>query len=201
MTSRRPPNRAERAVELRDLVHACLRTFGVLAGDRTPCGRPLSIAHAHALLVLRQHGDRELTQQELGRALCIDKSNVARLCARMEKLGHVTQRRSELDGRSRRIGLTARGQRLAGEIDGSSRERFATLLEAIAPEARDSVVGALRQLQAAFRVVHAERQKLNHASFDPSVGNGNHERAPHLEDSAKCRDHAQGRDPSRSNGR
>ena len=32
------------------------RRFGVLAGDATPCGQPLSMAHAHALLVLRGRG-------------------------------------------------------------------------------------------------------------------------------------------------
>jgi DNA-binding MarR family transcriptional regulator len=63
------------------------RRFGTLATDRTPCDKPLSMAHAHALMVLSARGAS--SQQELGTELCIDKSNVARLCAKMSAAGHV----------------------------------------------------------------------------------------------------------------
>jgi DNA-binding MarR family transcriptional regulator len=71
------------------------RRFGALSADATPCGKPLSMAHAHALMVLLTRG--ELSQQELGAELCIDKSNVARLCARMVDAEHVVQQQSETD--------------------------------------------------------------------------------------------------------
>jgi hypothetical protein len=38
--------------ELRRLIQRLFRRFGALATDATPCGQPLSIAHAHALMVL-----------------------------------------------------------------------------------------------------------------------------------------------------
>lgn len=105
------------------------RRFGALAMEATPCGKPLPIAHAHALMVLLARGDA--TQQELGRELGIDKSNVARLCARMVEAGHVSQRQDDDDGRSRRVSLTTRGERLAREVDEASKARFGAILTAL----------------------------------------------------------------------
>ncbi|MFZ5894739.1 MAG: MarR family winged helix-turn-helix transcriptional regulator [Myxococcota bacterium] len=62
------------------------------------------MAHARALMALESQG--ELTQQQLGQHLGIDKSNVARLCARMVDDGQVVQAVSEQDARSRLVTLT-----------------------------------------------------------------------------------------------
>ena len=135
---------ADQTDELRRVTQRFFRRFGALAADATPCGKPLSMAHAHALMVLLGRG--QLTQQELGRELCIDKSNVARLCAKMVDAGHVEQRAAEHDARSRKVSLTKRGERLAQEVEAASRARFGALLAAL-PEARRSpVVKALRHL-------------------------------------------------------
>lgn len=132
------------ADELRRLMQRMFRRFGALATDATPCGKPLSIAHAHALMTLL--GADDASQQELGRGLGIDKSNVARLCARMVEDGHVTQRPCEVDGRSRRVALTPRGRRLAQEVDAASRARFSALLEALPAGQREAILDALRRL-------------------------------------------------------
>jgi DNA-binding MarR family transcriptional regulator len=134
--------------ELRRHFQQLFRRFGVLSSELTPCGKPLSLAHAHALLTLLSR--QELSQQELGAELCIDKSNVARLCARMVEAGHATQRASEHDARSRRISLTARGEKLAREVDVSSRSRFAALLEALPDASRRPVLQALAELTRAL---------------------------------------------------
>jgi DNA-binding MarR family transcriptional regulator len=124
------------------------RRFGALDGERTPCGQPLSVAHAHALMVLRAQG--ELTQQALGAELGIDKSNVARLCAKMAEAGHVVQRVGDTDARSRCVSLTARGQRLAGRVDASSRARFCAVLREIPVHRRGDVIAALGDLAGAL---------------------------------------------------
>lgn len=141
------------ADELRRLMQRLFRRFGALAADATPCGKPLPMAHAHALMVLLARG--ELSQQDLSRELCIDKSNVARLCARMVEARHVTQRASEIDRRSRRLSLTARGKRLAGEVDAASGARFGGLLAALPSDTRDQVLGALQHLVAALDTLSA----------------------------------------------
>jgi DNA-binding MarR family transcriptional regulator len=136
------------AEELRRATQRFVRRFGALASDSTPCGKPLPMAHAHALMLLLTRA--ELSQQELAEELGIDKSNVARLCAKMVDAEHATQRVCERDGRSRRVALTVRGKRLAREVDAASRARFASLLTALPAERRASVVQALQHLVAAM---------------------------------------------------
>ena len=137
--------------ELRRLIQRLFRRFGTLASDATPCGKPLSIAHAHALMVLLSRG--ELSQQDLGRELCIDKSNVARLCTKMTSAGHATQRPDKSDGRSRRVSLTARGARLAHEAETSSAARFRGVFRGLPDVARPGVLAALRHLLASVEAL------------------------------------------------
>ena len=134
------------AQELRRLLQGIFRKYGVLAADTTPCGKPLTMAHAHALMVLRTAG--ELSQRELAGELSIDKSNVARLCARMVVAGHATQMTSAADGRSRRVVLTASGLRLAAEVEAASAARFGALFEHLPAPRRKSILAALRDLEA-----------------------------------------------------
>lgn len=146
-----PAELAARAEALRGAVQRFVRTFGLLAGDQTPCGEPLPTSHAHALMVLlaRAGARAPVMQQELGRELGIDKSNVARLCARMERAGHVTQQRSPADGRARLVELTARGRRLAEQVEAASRARFAAVLATVPMGDRASLVDALDVLARA----------------------------------------------------
>jgi DNA-binding MarR family transcriptional regulator len=161
-TEARPRGRSESsagpAEQLRVAVQGFVRSFGLLASDQTPCGTPISTSYAHALVVLFErgrHGERS-TQQELGEALGIDKSNVARLCAKMQRAGHVTQERSATDGRARLLALTAAGRRLAERVQAVSRDRFAQLLAALpSDETRASVVAALQALNGAIATTHA----------------------------------------------
>src|SRR4051812_42168008 len=97
---------------LRNLVQTFVREFGLLAADETPCGHPIPLSYAHALMILlKARGDvAAISQAQLGDALGIDKSNVARLCSRMEEAGHAEQRRAPDDGRSRLIELTEKGR-------------------------------------------------------------------------------------------
>lgn len=136
--------------ELRLLVQQLFRRFGALSAESTPCGQPLSIAHAHALMILLSRG--ELAQQDLGLELRIDKSNVARLCAKMEEAGHVRQRAREDDARSRLVSLTTKGKRLAAEVEASSKARFRALLDSLPSPRRASVVDALQLLVVALDV-------------------------------------------------
>lgn len=143
--------------ELRGLLQRLFRMFGALGADTTPCGQPLPMAHAHALMILSSRG--ELTQQELGAELCIDKSNVARLCAKMVDAGHVVQAAGAQDRRSRMVSLTAAGTRLAREVNSASRQRFGALLTSMKVSHRAPVIRALGQLVAAIDASSSERQE------------------------------------------
>ncbi len=137
------------AEHLRGLVQTFVRRFGLLLGDQTPCGQPISVSHAHALMLLSSHRNA-VSQLELGQLLCIDKSNVTRLCARMEKLGHIRQARSPRDGRSRLVQLTPAGRTLARGVQRSSRERFRQLLAQVPKPKRKLVLEGLAALDEAL---------------------------------------------------
>lgn len=143
---------------LRQLVQSFVRSFGLLVTKETPCGHPVSPSYAHALMVLlertREH-DRT-SQSDLGRLLGIDKSNVTRLCARMEAAGHVVQDRQPDDGRGRLVRLTSTGTRMAQRIEQASRERFERVVGGVAPGRRQSVFEALELLNAAVEALGDE---------------------------------------------
>lgn len=134
------------AQALRHVVQRFFRCFGALSANATPCGKPLSMAHAHALMLLLEHP--ETSQQELGKELHIDKSNVARLCAKLVESGHARQRPSESDGRSRMVSLTAEGKRLAREVDAASQARFGAVLDGLPKARRRELIGSLQELVA-----------------------------------------------------
>lgn len=138
--------------ELRLRVQRFIRSAGLLSGDQTPCGKPLPVSHAHALMVLveRGRGGMRPTQQELGSALGIDKSNVARLCRKMVTAGHLKQERGEEDGRMRLLKLTARGRRLAASLERASRDRYQRLIGAVGVEDRKTVLAGLAVLNDAL---------------------------------------------------
>jgi DNA-binding MarR family transcriptional regulator len=143
------------AKELRSAVQGFVRGLGLLSSDRTPWGGRLSISHAHALLILMECSQRgyKPTQRDLGRTLGIDKSNVARMCARMETDRLITQERCREDARARRLTPTEKGLRLATHVEESSRKMFISVMTLIPPHARQGVLSALEALDAAVREV------------------------------------------------
>jgi DNA-binding MarR family transcriptional regulator len=143
------------AKRLRTSVHAFVRSFGLLASDRTPCGSAIPLSCAYALVHLL--GDSEPTQQQLGDVLHIDKSNVARLCAKMEAEGWIVQRRAEHDGRVRLLSLTAKGRRVAEKVETNSRARFERLLAAVPPHEREVLLPALESLAKAAATLDEEQ--------------------------------------------
>jgi DNA-binding MarR family transcriptional regulator len=143
------------AKELRSAIQGFVRGIGLLSSDRTPWGGRLSISHAHALLILMDCSQRgyKPTQHDLGETLGIDKSNVARLCARMESDRLITQERCREDGRAKRLAPTDKGLALAARVEESSRKMFVAVMTVIPPHARQGVLSALEALDAAVREV------------------------------------------------
>lgn len=149
----------EEIEELRALVQTFVRRFGLLLSGETPCGQPVPRSYAHALMALLDVKPRnQLAQAELGAVLGIDKSNVARLCARMERLGHAVQVRAEADGRSRLVSLTPEGKELARSIERSSRSRFRRILQSLPKKERTSVFSGLATLTEAVSITRTRSQ-------------------------------------------
>jgi DNA-binding MarR family transcriptional regulator len=102
------------------------------------------------------------TQQQLGRVLGIDKSNVTRLCRRMESSEHISQKQCPDDGRARLLTLTEKGARLAARLEQASQMRFTSVMSAIPPHARAGVLSALEALNSAVRQITKDDSGRNH---------------------------------------
>jgi DNA-binding MarR family transcriptional regulator len=138
---------------LRRQVQGFVRGFGLLAESQTPCGKPIPVSQAHALMVLlaRHEQDDPPMQAEIARELGLDKSSAARLCARLCDSGHVVRTPCEKDGRAWRLRLTASGLGLARSIETASRARFEQLLSALPAEKRSLVIDSMAALNEAVR--------------------------------------------------
>lgn len=96
---------------LQDQMIALIRAFGLHRPDTTPCGQPVTIAEAHALLELQR--DEPLSQQELGQRLHLEKSTVSRLVRLLEGREWIIRTRSEMDARVVKLRLSTEGQAAA----------------------------------------------------------------------------------------
>lgn len=149
----------EEVLLLRQEIQTFVRFFGLLDANKTPCGKPLSIPHAHALMILNNFKDHghEPQQKDLGRQLGLDKSNVARLCQKMEKEGHLVQEVDHSDGRALKLKLTAKGQKLALSVHDSSLNKFSQILGKIPSSKRKKVIQSFAIINQAIQDLGGSR--------------------------------------------
>ncbi len=151
MARRRTPASMEwgaAEVDLQERMIALIRAFGLHKPDQTPCGKPVSVAEAHALMELSR--TETLVQKELASQLRLEKSTVSRLVRILEDRGWVERSRSPHDGRAVELRLTEAGKRAAAGLAEARRAKFARILEAIPEEERASVMQALSVLEEAM---------------------------------------------------
>ena len=147
MSTEEPPARSVDAQSLREAFHTLVRRFGLLDTSRTPCGQPVAVTHAHALMEIL-HGSG-MRQGDLACTLGLSKSAVSRMAAELERRGWIERHKDTDDGRVRCLKLTARGRRLAQRVDEASLERFSAMLEGIPSATRAQAVSILEVLQRA----------------------------------------------------
>ena len=115
--------------------------------DQTPCGQPVAVAEAHALMDLAAFGP--MRQGELAARLQLEKSTVSRLVRQMEAHGWIQRNSDHYDGRAVLIGLARKGRRTATELARARQEKFARILDAIPENKRAMVVEAILTLERA----------------------------------------------------
>lgn len=138
----------KQARALRDAVRQIIISHGALKAARRPCGTPLPLPHAYALLELLHSAD-PVTVTALAQRLTIDRTNVSRLCARMEASGELMMQAHPDDGRARVLILTHKGEALARGVDASSAEHFAGIARTLGASA-GPVIEALELLRSAM---------------------------------------------------
>jgi DNA-binding MarR family transcriptional regulator len=134
--------------ELQEQMVALVRVFGLHRPEQTPCGEPVAVAEAHALMELITH--EHLAQHELTARLRLQKSTVSRLVGQMEERGWIRRSRSPEDGRVYLIRLTDAGRALAADLARARQAKFERVLAAIPEEQRGMVVEMLGVLVEAM---------------------------------------------------
>jgi DNA-binding MarR family transcriptional regulator len=128
-----------------------VRGLGLHRADATPCGFPVSLAEACAMVELTHH--EPISQRELCDALNLEKSTISRLVLDLERRGWVERERAEHDARVQLLKRTEAGVRAAEQIVQARNVRFGSLLYRIAPDQREQVVKAMKILA---EVLHDE---------------------------------------------
>jgi DNA-binding MarR family transcriptional regulator len=146
------------SLELRNAVREFVRAFGLLSTNNTPCGVPMHVSEAHALMELKARHERNEppTLADLRNTLQIDKSNISRLCKRLQSKGLVHCHPCDVDGRAKRIVLTDEGFQLATLVDDASLRRFSELVAALPDSASISIVKSVESLTRAIQSVATE---------------------------------------------
>ncbi len=146
MAQSETPRRAE-ARRLRDGTRRLILAHGALDDTERPCGSPLPVQHAYALIELVSNGP--MTVSTLAECLSIDRTNVSRLCAKMEARGEIIRTTHPGDGRARLVRLTERGETAARLVDSSSAAHFERIIGSLETDAH-RVVEALFDLVTAI---------------------------------------------------
>lgn len=138
------------ARQLRDAVRRLLVAHGTLQEVRRPCGTAMSISNAYALLELFD-SDEPMTVSLLAEKLAIDRTNVSRLCARMEEAGDLVRQAHPDDRRALALRLTTQGRKLARSVDESSAGHFARLARRL-DGSTNRIIEALERLERAMNL-------------------------------------------------
>jgi DNA-binding MarR family transcriptional regulator len=136
---------------LQEQMVALVRGFGWHRPDRTPCGQPVPISEAHALMELARA--ETLPQSELGARLGLEKSTVSRLVGQLDARGWLARGRSGDDGRVMLVGLSPAGRQAAEQLASARAALFARLLKRIPAERRERLLESLSALVEAVREI------------------------------------------------
>ena len=142
--------------ELRAQLQTFARQFDTLNDAHDIDGEVLSGSCRRALLILLDcHDlDRAPMLTDLVDLLGIDKSNVTRLCQKLEAAQYIEIRRDQSDRRIKRVRLSQQGLRLARQVNRASYDRFEELLSSIPTDARNQVLRSIGLLNDAIANVH-----------------------------------------------
>ena len=144
--------RSSDALDLRELLHSLTRCFDACERHTTRGGEPLPSSYAQALIILLDFALRGATPtlSDLVELLDIDKSNVTRLCQRMQESGHVQITRDPKDRRAKRIELTEDGEDLSRFIQDASMDRYEEVLSFFKHSERAALLEQLMKLNASL---------------------------------------------------
>jgi DNA-binding MarR family transcriptional regulator len=134
---------------------ALVRSFGLHRPDETPCGEPVPVAEAHALMDLAAQGP--LNHGELAARLRLEKSTVSRLVRQLEKRKWIKRTSAARDRRVIHIQLTPSGQAAAQRLADARHSKFDDLLAVLPKAKRASILEAMSTLVNAMDDARSRR--------------------------------------------
>ena len=140
------------AETLRKLIRSFVRRFGLLDQSHTPCGLPMTVSDAHALVELLHNPGIE--PLELSRRLGLSKSAVSRLLPRLKRRNQIRQVRNKEDRRAYSLYLTEKGKRTAKMIDKESLLMFEKILSGMPEHEAKQLLNSLPLLIRAISESH-----------------------------------------------
>jgi DNA-binding MarR family transcriptional regulator len=142
--AKHPANEPDPQAAFQEHMVHLVRSLGLHKPDETPCGQPISVGEAHALLeIARETG---MTQNGLAARLRLEKSTVSRIAGMLEARGWIKRERDEHDARFIRLRLTAQGLKANANIGKSRAAKFGRIFAAIPANQRDAVLASLSLL-------------------------------------------------------
>lgn len=136
-------------LDLQEPFITLVRAFGLHRPDQTPCGQPVAVAEAHALMELMQN--QPLSQGALVKRLSLEKSTVSRLLSGLEKRGWIERDRNPADRRVVEVILTDAGKQTAQALLTARQSKFKRVMQAIPENQQANVTDALQILVRAIR--------------------------------------------------
>lgn len=127
---------------------ALVRAFGWHRPMSTPCGKPVPIAEAHAMMELEKQPT--LTQQQLIKQINLSKSTVSRLVSNLVKRGWVERTPNAIDRRVSDLKLTEAGRQAAAELAQAREKKMAKILAEVSAEIRPQLIENLILLLGAI---------------------------------------------------
>ncbi|CAN7640346.1 bifunctional helix-turn-helix transcriptional regulator/GNAT family N-acetyltransferase [Rhizobium sp. LjRoot254] len=138
-------------LSVRDASRKMVRELGFM--QPTLAETDLSPSAVHALIEI---GDRqEMTANQLGQVLLLEKSTVSRLLSRLVERGLVIEAPSRADGRAKILSLTDAGRALLGDIDRFANQKVGRALHTMNAQSRNQAVGGLSAYATALRMIRA----------------------------------------------
>lgn len=155
---------------------ALVRAFGLHRPERTPCGVPVPVSDAHALMELAQAGATGLSPTALADRLRLDRSSVTRLVQRLAERDWLRRDSDPADGRAAILQLTDAGRATTERLAAARAAKFAGVVarlpaseRAAALDALDVLVGAMEHDGARGEGDAADRFRVG-ASGQPAGG-------------------------------
>ena len=130
---------------IRDFNRLYTRQLGLL--ERGFLGSKLTLTEARVLYELAQRVD--VTAREIADVLQLDVGYLSRILAKFRRLGWLSRRASDADGRVQHLRLSAAGRAAFRPLDKGARAQIAGMIAPMTPSDRDALVAAMHEVRRA----------------------------------------------------